>query len=802
MFRLPRARLAGLVLWTLVLCFVSQIPYALVWRGISTFPYDAFTTFNPWLVGQLAELRAGHGVFALYQDEVPFDIWPSYAFTGVLRQVFALFQPNSAVGHAVVQAVHVVLMVPAIALLYRSFGVPWRYGTVGGLVFTLVGIHVSLAHHVLAHEALLYLALALICIRALLRGWADSTGLRRAALFASTGIVVCSLVRVHHEAILYLIPLAAWALGHLVALRQRSGIGVAFRAAFCIGALGVLVGLASVPMLVSTYELSLINKTSIESYEQLGPYFSDPRAFFASLVLPSFSGGNSPTLPGTFSFRQEATLSYVFLGTLSLPLLVVVVATWWRDGRKAGACVLAATAVVTAGYALGVGSPIHRALSTVFPFLVNIGHNYYGLHLLYLVAAFSTAEGLHLVIPRRRFQLLAAATALQLVLAAMWFRAAGERAGWGPEGSLRDFLEAVGGDLRWHVVVAAVVVAAAIATGIHRGQRSKLAEADAGCHAGHNEWILLVPLVALVAMDLLRPVYGAHFLPNAKWVEWGTSPLGGFNPSRDIRSYLQGRQRGQRQPLRILPIFPRGGGWQGNALMATDMHLVGMPGDSGGNRYVEAWLAKGPDAERLMEFVRRFGVDAVWVSRWGVDEWAAAVRDTPLVKVYSSPYGGDVYMRRPSEVERPGVAGVTVQLPWHPPAVKQPAVEQGWVTRTWRFNLPPLPPASPAPRLVDLPLMWHAAYGIELDGVAARPRRSPDGTLVIELPGNAVAHRSVIVRYPSLPIAVLVWLAVGIYTALLAILSWSTLLLLRRRASRGTTKPDSSAPEPARRLVL
>ena len=124
--RLPTPARLGLLLWMTTLCVVSQIPYQLVWQGLSTFPYDAFTTFNPWFVGQLAELRGGEGILALYQDEVPFDVWPSYVFTGIVRQLFAVVQANTAIGHALVQASHVVLMVPAIALLCRSLGVPWR----------------------------------------------------------------------------------------------------------------------------------------------------------------------------------------------------------------------------------------------------------------------------------------------------------------------------------------------------------------------------------------------------------------------------------------------------------------------------------------------------------------------------------------------------------------------------------------------------------------------------------------------------------------------------------------------------
>lgn len=778
---LPRNTVLGLSLWTLALCIVSQLPYHLVWRGFSTIPYDAFTTFNPWFVGQLAELRAGEGLLGLYQDEVPFDVWPSYFFTGILRQLFALMQANTAIGHAIVQLVHVVLMLPAIALLCRSFGVPWRYGVVGGLVYTLAGIHVSLAHHVLSHEALLYLVLSVYCIREVILRWDGFVPARRVAMFALTGVVTISLVRVHHEAILYFIPLVAWTMGHLIVLRHRSGGAATIRAAAAIGGLAVVVAVASVPMLVATYELSLVNKTAIDSYQELGPYFSDPRAFFASLVLPGFAGGNATTLPAAFSFQQEVTLSYLFLGTLTLPLSVVVLGTWWRQGRKRSAAVLLVTLVIVAGYTIGAGSPIHRLLCTLFPFLIKIAHNYYGLHLLYLLAAFMVAEGARIVIEQGRYRFLAWVAAIQAGLVLFLARQARDAASWGLDGSLAEFSTAVANDVRWHIAVLAVLGVYALMASARLGGNTPLGHVSAWLGGKRCQWLALSVMTMLIAGDLLRPLEGAHFLPNAKWVEWGTSPLGGFIPSREVRGFLNAQQGNQRRPLRVVPIFPKGGGWQGNALMATDMHLVGMPGDSGGNRHIEAWLSKGPDVDRIVDFIDRFGVDAVWVSRWGVEDWAATLEASPLVKVFSSPYGGDVYMRLESNVELPVVKGDVLRLPWRH-GDEQPIIEQGLVTRTWRFILPAVALGTSAPRQVRLPLMWHAAYGVQLGGDAITPQSSTDGTLLVAIPPRVEGEPvELVVRYPNLPIAALVVLAASTYMGLCVILCWSSLLLLRKR---------------------
>lgn len=788
-----RTTVLGLWLWTIVLCLASQIPYYLVWRGHSTFPYDAFTTFNPWFVGQLAELRAGEGLLGLYQDEVPFDVWPSYFFTGILRQLSSLWQANTAIGHALVQAVHVVLMVPATALLCGSFGVPWRYGVVGGLVFTLAGIHVSLAHHVLAHEALLYLVLSLYCLRETVLGWNRFVAARRAAMFALTGIVTISLVRVHHEAVLYLIPLTAWAIGHLFALRQRSGGGAVVRAAVAISGLGILVALASVPMLVTTYELSLVNKTAINSYEELGPYFSDTRAFFASLVLPGFSGGNAATMPVAFGFHQEATLSYVFFGTLTLPLFVVVLGTWWREGRNVSTAVLAATVVIVLGYTIGAGSPIHRLLCILFPFLIKIGHNYYGLHLLYLLAAFVVAEGMRIVIEQGRYRFLACVAFIQACLVLYLAHKAVQGAGWGLDGSLEAFGKTVANDVRWHVVLMAMLAVLAVVACVRIGGHTILRRVGARFGGERSKGLVLVVLTMMIGADMLRPVATAHFLPNANWVAWGTSPLGGFNPSREIRRFLNAQQLTQQRPLRIVPIFPKGGGWQGNALMATDMHLVGMPGDSGGNRHIEAWLSQGPDAARIMQFIDRFGVDAVWVSRWGVEDWAATLAATPLVKVYSSAYGGDVYMRPDAKAELALANGDGLQLPWRN-GNGQPMVEQGIVTRTWRFKLPAFAPG--ASRQVRLPLMWHAGYGIKIGSESVPFQSSADGTVLITMPAQAAAQSSeLVVRYPNMPIAVLMMLAASIYVGLLVMLAWACWMMFRK------PMPSRLLPEPAFRRV-
>jgi hypothetical protein len=778
------AKTVALPAWTVAMCILSQIPYQMVWRGLSTFPYDAFTTFDPWFVGQLAKLRAGEGLLNLYQDEVPFDIWPSYFFSGLVRQIFFFLQANSAVGHALVQAVHSVLLVPAVALLLRSVRVPWQYGVVGGLVFTLSGIHLSLSQHVLAHEALLYLVLSLWALRELVTGWPCHDLVQRIAWFGFSGVVLVSLVRVHHEAILYVLPLAGWTLGHLIVLYRGSGWQAAWRVGSQLAVLAALVAVASVPMLVSAYELSLVNKTQIASYGDLGHYFSDTRAFFMSLVLPGFAGGNAPTMPLPFGFHQEATLSYVFFGTLTLPLLVVVLVSWWRSGQRAAAVVLASMFVIVLGYTVGAGSPVHLALCALFPFLIKIGHNYYGFHLVYLLGAFAVAEGLRIVVERRGLALLAGTLTLQASVLLYFSAQAIAAGGWGLDGSFEAFHAMLSRDLRWH---AAVVVAVVGGWGFARLFWQSRQTGDSLVHPLGWVWphaIALMAMTTLIAADLQRPAIGAHFLPGSAWVSWATSPLGGFNPSREVRRFLNEQQAHTSRPLRVLPIFPRGGGWQGNALMATDMHLVGTPGDSGGNRYVEAWLSLAPDPSRVLALVDRFGVDAVWVARWGVDDWRAAVVASGLARVFSSPYGGDVYMRRPSASGAVFAPGPN-EVPWGV-TVSKLGMDEGLITRSWRFRTTPR--LIPQQGWISLPLMWHAGYAIDLpDGQPAQYGHDRDGRLMVRAGGQ---RGEFVVRYPSAPLAWLVAAAASVYLGLLAMMLGAGATMIRRRW--GTQQPASA----------
>jgi hypothetical protein len=301
--------------------------------------------------------------------------------------------------------------------------------------------------------------------------------------------------------------------------------------------------------------------------------------------------------------------------------------------------------------------------------------------------------------------------------------------------------------------------------------------------AGPFQTIALILLAVLVGGDMLRPVLSANFVPKETWISWAVGPLGGFNPSRDVRRFIEAEQAASQRPLRVVPIFPKGGGWQGNGLMVTEAHLVGMPGDTGGNRYVESWLSRPPSPKLVTEFVDRLGVDIVWVSRWGVDDWHRALEaTTTLRKVYSSPYGGDVYIPRKDGVAAVEARHGILEIPWTY-TDDQVTVKKGPVTRIWRFSLPVPKTESQVSRQVELPLMWHAGYGVELsDGTPVTWQPSVDGRLLATLPYVPADEQvELVVRYPNQLLSAAVVLAAIIYVGLLALLILAGVALMRKK---------------------
>lgn len=754
--------------WVSLVMIASQVPYSFVWRGKFTYVYDAFTIFSPWNVARLAELRHAEGRLKLFHESFPGEIWPSYFFSGLVRQLAALVQSNSAIAHAQIQAIHALLVVPSTGLLLRSMGIPFRYGIVGGLVFGLSGINVSLSHHVLAHEALLYLVLGLWGLRELLLLDRDART-SHVLLWASfSAVILTSLVRVHHEAMLYVIPVAIWVVAHLWLAGARHGRRCTRRNLISLTAIGALILVASVPMLATAYEMSHTNKTLIQGYEDLHAYFPGARIFLLGLSLPGFTGSVTAQLPSAFSFGQEATLSYVFAGSLSAALLATVIFDRIASRRPAEAFWLCFSLVILLGYTYGAGSPIHRVLCWIFPFLVDIAHNYYGLHLLYLLAGYGVAAGLQLLAQGRRWPAFVVAQILVMALVMYFALRVQIDADPGLAGSLQDFSRMLRDDSRWLAVCTGLVLlAAAIVALVRRGSLQFLARPT------HTAMFVAVSL--LVVLDLMRPLVGSqfepnvHFLPNANWVAWARDPLGGFRPSEPLVAYLRQHGGTEQQRLRILPLYPKPGGWQANALLPQDnVRVLHMPADSGGNRAIAKRLEAAPEPALIQGLIADFGVEAFWVSRWGMEPWAQALASTPgLEKVASAEYGGDIYLVQKSALDR-GLRrkGANWALPWHDAGT---TIEQGLVGRKWAFST--LPEKTPENGLVnlELPLMWHTLFAI---GQAGRPlpfSASKDGLLVArDVDPDA---GPITVRYPTAAVSSMVVLAAIAYLTALSVLA-------------------------------
>lgn len=786
--------------WVAFVCLLSQLPYRLVWQGKFTFVYDAFTTFSPWNVARLADLRHADGHLKLFQESLPGEIWPSYFFSGLLRQLAALVQSNTAIAHAQVQALHALLLVPATGLLFRSLGVRFRYAIVGGLVFSLSGINVSLTQHVLSYEALLYLVLSLWGLRELTRlgNSHDRTSLLLWSSFCA--VMLTSLVRVHHEAMLYVIPIATWVVTHLWLSHTRQGLRSTLTKSIMLAATGLVVLLASVPMLTTAYEMSLTNKTLIQGYQDLHSYFPSMRIFLLGLSLPGFTGSVAPGTPTPFSFGQEATLSYVFAGSLSAALFAIVVVDRIAARRRAEAFWLVFSLVVLLGYTYGAGSPIHRVLCQIFPFLVDIAHNYYGLHLLYLLSAFGVAAGLQLLANGRYWP---AFCAVQLIVLAMTMYFA-LRVQLDPAsgliGSLQEFGIALKHDSRWLAICSGLIMAAAISVLLIRRGSLQLLERPLHVAA-------FAAVSMLVILDLLRPLLGSgfvpnvHFVPNVSWVTWASDPLGGFRPSETIVNYLREHSDRPNGPLRVLPIYPKPGGWQSNALLPLDVKLLHLPGDSGGNRAISARLDTEPSPEVVRGLIADFGVNAFWVSRWGMEPWAQTLAQMPeLEKAVSAEYGGDLYQVRPQalDLEPRKLGGNRWTLPWHAP---RPAAEQGLVTRRWSFAATSPTGDVAGKGVVELPLMWHAFYMVEQDGRRLEFSDNKDGRLLAHdiVPGAG----PVTVRYPTPAISALVVMAALSYLGALAVLmSCLALRLIRYVGIRGRSTTGRRANSTSSQMEL
>lgn len=755
MNNIQRHNLIILLGWATLLILLSQAPYYMVWSGRATFPYDAYTTFSFWNVARLDALRNGEGLLGFFHTGIPSEVWPSYFFSGAIRQLFALFQVNSAAAHAMIQGLHLVVLVPLVAILFRSFGMPLRCGLVGGVVYALSGIHASLGQHVYSQEALVYLVASLLLIRVMVMGWPGRPARHNTILWLACALSLISLVRVHHEAVLYVIPLGAWTLGHIWLLRQKHGSHAATTSLAWLGIMSLVVAVCSVPMLLVAYDLSLTNKTQPYTYGDLQPYFPSFRIFAMGLLLPNFTGKLDAFHPFPYGFGQDSTLSYIFAGSFSAALMLVAIWGQAISGRWKRVLILAFSIFVLVAYTYGPGNPIHKAIHTVFPFLTSIGHGYYGLHLLYLLVAFGVTAGLHELVKGRGWREF---ICLQLALLAMVLYLALRayvQGGWGLTGSIATFGEMLQHDTRWLANASLLAIAVvALATGLRRVD-STTTRTAAGV-------VMLFGMGGLVAVDMVRPAWGAHFMPGKGSELRMADPIAGFNLSTEVVEHFRA-QAVEGEPLRVLPLFQKAGGWHSNALLPLNVALVSAPADSGGNLHITKLLSQEPSESVLGQLIDQYGVDAFWVARWGMDEWQEALAASPRLQLaFRSEYGGDVYTVR---------AGQTRGGPGFSWNRLEPAVSQGVVQRRWSFDA-----VASNDDGITLPMLWRPWYQVDSASGGRLAYESDERGRLRVATSSAGA---LVVKYPSDLMSILVAASALAYMAIVLLLLWLAAAELR-----------------------
>lgn len=738
------------IAWIVLLGALSQVAFRRIWAGTSSFPYDASTTFPYWNVARLEGLRDGDALLGFLHVGVPFEVWPSYYFSGIIRQLAALVQPNTPAAHAILQALHGALLVPAVALLLRSFGVPLRYGAIGGLVYVLAGIHASVTQHVYSYEALVYLVLSLWTMREFALGMSTRSRKATAALFFGCGLVLVSLVRVHHEAIIYMPPMLVWAIYHLW-LSNSQGRAALRQVAIGFAALALFVAICSIPMLMVTYDLSVTNKTQPHTYETLAPYFGDPRVLGLAFALPEFAGELSGP-PSPYNFGTDPTLAYVFAGTLSAALYVTTLLLRVRDGRWKEAVMLVILPVVLLSYTFGPGNFLHRGITFVFPFLVGIGHGFFGLHLFYLLVAFGVAEGIRQLASGRGWLLfLALQAALYALVLYVSLRAIAQAGyGWGLDGSLNGFAASIQDDTRY-AALTGLAAAAILGVSFLLG---RIAPAEFRARA--RSAIILLGFAALVTIDMVRPLLGSRFLP---------APLGDV-PAEQIAGYVESALRKFPPEARQRALVI--GGWRANALLPLGVELLQMPGDSGGNKYVTEYAALPPSEALITTFIEQYGATLFWAER-GFDDWHEALAASPQLRHgFHAEWGGDVYW-----VKNPVAKPAGLAASWNSPDV---AIEDHLVRRTWQF------PVIQQTGKVSLPLLWHPGYGVRTqDGRALDYDIDEYGRVRVELDKPT----AISVAYPNRALATLVLMSGLAYLAWFLAFAVIALQLVRDSIRRG-----------------
>jgi hypothetical protein len=753
------ASMAWLAGWILVIGAISQLPYRNVWLHRSAFNYDAFTSFGPWYMALLGDVTAGERLFHVLQERFPGQVQPAYLFSNFARQLAIPFLPNTLFGHSYLQAIHSLGTVLAVAGLFRSFAVPVRYGVLGGLAFAMSGVNVSASQHTATHEALLYLVLSLLALRLYITRYSRVSFDARLALFAATALALVSLVRWYHQAVLYVLPVLFWTAGHVWMARSGAPWRAAIPLLRDLALLAVAVVVCSVPMLLTAYELSHVNKSFVPSYADLPSYFPEWPLFWLGLLLPHSTGAAFPVIPGPFAVGTDPTLGYLFAGSFTLPLAALYLRHLLLEKRYTSAVSIALVGWLLLGFAFGGGSPVHWLLCHVFPPLAMIGHAYFALHLFYLLSAFCLVQGLRVAVEGNALGTAAACAGLALlVLASLYFLAIPSYGYRSFAGSRAAFARAAAQDAVWSGSVLGVML---VILWLARRRQPRLA---------------FVAVSLLIAVDFLRPVLDAHFVPNARLAAYLRSESHGFKIIRSALEYFasaKGVQPAFRE-IRVLPV----GGWQANALFMIGVTQVSSSHDTQGNRYLEAALRAPPSERWLTWLAATYGIDFFWVlPEDRHQDGAKILSESPAFqKVHSHEWSGDIYrIGRNDASDLSWSSRSEASLGWFasPGIIRR---HRGQIASHWDIDLADaLEGAAPGEIRVSLPMMWLTQFEARSQGGDPLAlSRDQNGRLQVAL--HQPAGRRLTVTYPSAFWRWGVLASVLTYLALVAVLVVALLL--------------------------
>jgi hypothetical protein len=699
------------------------------------------------------------------------EVIPAYMFTNFLRQVAAFILPNTFSVHAYLQAFHSIASIIMTSFLFRTMGIPVIFGLVGGVVFMNSGLHVALCQHTAGHEALFYLVASLLLIRVFALAFPGAPRARIILLYSASAVSLVSLFRWYHEAVHYALPIIFWTVFHFWIALRNGGRQHAIRLALAIIILGIIVLMCSVPMLLTAYEMSQVNKTTVSSYEQTGRFAAEGSLTFTALALPNVTAATSKG-KGLFSLGISPTLGYIYWGNLTLTMLIVLILKLLLAKRFSEFSLLGVATVLFLGFAYGAGSPIHYLITVVFPPIGMMRHNYYGFHLLYLLAGYCVARVLY-ELPKTDCKVILSSVAMSMLIVFGLTVYLLSHRPTGLLGSIEHFYRVLGTD-------ATTFIAANILFGI---LSCTVSARRIGIQIRSGAMGLLSLLVIL---NLVWPSLGQHFLPTHTIVPDWKQGNGALSPSAEIRKFVA-THRSNIPTFREPRVLPLGVGWWGNSLYLS--HVASLnTSDTQGNRFILAMINNKttPSPEDLFNLATRIGIDYLWIGsstaadrRLNIDlkAWhAAAITSKHFKPVVRTEYLGTLYSFQPQVETSKGQR--TLGLEWF--CTNHCIIKtEGWFSTRYKVDLCDCLRRRHEHRLqVSLPIMWLSQF--EIRNEAGQPIHfypNEYGAIQIEDLG---CSGSLTIEYPKHAVKLAIIVAVGTYGLIIIALASSLLLVVYR----------------------